>query len=79
MPEKKAQVAVMRTRLSAAHALLSGPGAFCQDPGPGYYEQQADARRSTRGHVRSLGRLGWKVTPEPVDPDTGEVTAPAAS
>jgi len=79
MPKKKAQVAVMRTQLSAAHALLSDPGASYQDLGPSYYEQQADARRSTRGHVRSLERLGWKVTLEPVDPDTGEVTAPASS
>ena len=79
MPKKKAQVAIMRTQLVAARALLSDPRAEYRDLGPGYYEQQADARRSTRGHVRSLERLGWKVTLEPVDPDTGEITARTAS
>jgi transposase len=79
MPKKKAQVAIMRTQLAAAHALLSDPEAVYQDLGPGYYEQQADARRSTRGHVRSLERLGWKVTLEPIDPGTGELTARTAS
>jgi transposase len=79
MPKKKAQVAIMRTQLVAAHALLSDPRAEYRDLGPGYYEQQAGARRSTRGHVRSLERLGWKVTLEPVDPHTGEITARTAS
>jgi len=78
MPKKKAQVAIMRTQLAAAHALLSDPQAEYRDPGPGYYEQQQDARRLTRGHVRGLERLGWKVTLEPVDPGTGELTARTA-
>jgi transposase len=77
MPKKKAQVAVMRTQLSAAHALLSDPEATYLDLGPGYYEQHADARRSTRGHVRSLERLGWKVTLEPIGPGTGELITTA--
>ena len=77
MPKKKAQVAVMRTQLTAAHALLSDPGAGYLDLGPGYYEQQADARRLAHGHVRSLERLGWKATLEPINPETGELTAQA--
>jgi transposase len=75
MPKGKAQVAIMRTQLTAAHALLSDPGAVYRDLGPGYYEQQADARRLAHGHIRSLERLGWKVTLEPVDPDTGELAS----
>ena len=74
MPKKKAQVAVMRTQLIAAHALLSDPAAEYRDLGPGYYDERAGTARQARGHVRSLERLGWKVTLEPVDPDTGELT-----
>jgi transposase len=75
MPKRKAQVAIMRTQLAIAHGLLSDPGAVYRDLGAGYYEQQADARRRTRGHVRSLEHLGWKVTLEPIDPSTGELAS----
>ena len=78
MPKKKAQGAVMRTQLVTAHALLSDPGSDYRELGPGYYDQRADARRQARGHIRSLERLGYKVTLEPVDPDTGELTAKAS-
>jgi len=77
MPKKKAQGAVARTQLVIAHALLSDPEAEYRELGPGYYEQRADASRQARGHVHSLERLGWKVTLEPLDPDTGELTARA--
>jgi len=77
MPKKKAQGAVMRTQLVAAHALLSDPEAEYRELGPGYYDQRASAGRQARGHIRSLERLGYKVTLEPVDPDTGELTAQA--
>ena len=77
MPKKKAQCAVMRTQLVAAHALLSDPGAEYRELGPGYYDQQAGTRRQARGHIRSLERLGYKVTLDPVDPETGELTAKA--
>jgi transposase len=78
MPKKKAQVAIMRAQLTAAHALLSDPHATYIELGPGYHEQRQDARRSTNGHIRSLERLGWKVTLEPLDPATGKLS-PAAS
>jgi transposase len=78
MPKKKAQGAVMRTQLVAAHALLSDPGSDYLELGPGYYDLRADAGRQARGHIRSLERLGYKVTLEPVDPDTGELTAKAS-
>jgi transposase len=77
MPKKKAQGAVMRTQLVAAHALLSDPEAGYRELGPGYYDQRAGTRHQARGHIRSLERLGYKVTIEPVDPGTGELTAKA--
>ena len=78
MPKKKAQGAVMRTQLVAAHALLSDPQAEYSELGPGYYEQRAATQRQARGHVRSLERLGYKVTLEPLGPDAGELTAQAS-
>jgi transposase len=71
MPKKKARGAIMRTQLVIAHALLSDPAAEYEDLGPGYYEQRADARRRARSHVRGLERLGYKVTIEPLAPETG--------
>ena len=68
MPKKKAQVAVMRTQLVIAHALLSDSAAEYQDLGPDYYERRADIRRRARNHARALERLGYKVTIEPIDP-----------
>jgi hypothetical protein len=78
IPRKKAQGAVMRTQLVAAHALLSDPAAEYSELGPGYHDQRADTQRQARGHIRSLERLGYKVTLEPVDPETGELTAKAS-
>jgi transposase len=72
MPKKKAQVAIMRTQLVIAHALLSDPAAEDQDLGPDYYERRADTRRRARGHARALERLGYKVTLQAPDPETGE-------
>ena len=71
MPRKKAQGAIMRTQLVIAHALLSDPAAEYEDLGPGYYEQRADALRRARSDVRGLERLGYKVTIEPLAPETG--------
>jgi transposase len=83
MPKKKAQVAIMRTQLVIAHALLSDPAAKYQDLGPGYYEQRTDARRQARNHARAIERLGYKVTIEPLtpeaDPETGELITRTAS
>jgi transposase len=83
MPKRKAQGAIMRSQLVIAHALLTDPGAEYRDLGPGYYEQRADTRRQARNHVRGLERLGYKVTIEPLapetDPETGELVTRAAS
>jgi hypothetical protein len=79
MPKKKAQGAIMRSQLVIAHALLSDPEAGYCDLGTGYYEQRAGTRRQ----ARSLERLGYKVTIEPLtpeaDPETGELITRTAS
>ncbi len=36
------------------------------------------ARRQARNHVRSLERLGYKVTIQAINPDTGELQAAAS-
>jgi transposase len=82
MPKKKAQGAIMRTQLVIAHHLLSDPAAEYEDLGPDYYERRAATRRRARGHVRSLERLGYKVTIESLDPEidprTGELITRAS-
>ena len=77
MPKKKALVATGNSMLSIVHALLSDPEASYQDLGPDYYEQRMHARRQARNHVRSLERLGYKVTIEAINPETGELLPPA--
>jgi len=74
MPRKKALVATGNSMLTIIHALLSDPAAVYTDLGADYYEQRLHARRQTRNHVKSLERLGYKVTIEAIDPATGELT-----
>jgi transposase len=78
MPKKKALVATGSSMLTVIHALLSDPGASYQDLGADYYEQRMHARRQARNHVKSLERLGYKVTIEPIDPATGELLTAAS-
>jgi transposase len=78
MPKKKALVATGNSMLSIVHALLSDPAATYQDLGADYYETRMHARRQARNHVRSLERLGYKVTIQAIDPDTGELHAAPA-
>ena len=75
MPRKKALVATGNSMLTIIHALLSDPAAVYTDLGADYYEQRLHARRQARNHVKSLERLGYKVTIEAIDPATGELTA----
>src|SRR5215467_87452 len=77
MPKKKALVATGNSMLTIIHALLSDPQASYHDLGPDYYEQRMHARRQARNHVRSLQRLGYKVTIQAINPDTGELLAAA--
>src|ERR1017187_1081869 len=77
MPKKKALVATGNSALTIMHALLSDPAARYTDLGPDYYEQRMHARRQARNHVRSLERLGYKVTIQAINPDTGELLATA--
>ena len=74
MPRKKAQVAIMRTQLVIAHAILSDPAVEYQDLGPDYYERRADTRRRACGHA--LERLGYKVTSRPPTPKPA-ITSPS--
>ena len=78
MPKKKALVATGNSMLTIVHALLSDPDARYTDLGADYYEQRMHARRQARNHVRSLERLGYKVTIQAINPDTGELLAPAS-
>jgi hypothetical protein len=78
MPRKKALVATGNSILTAACALLSDPDARYIDLGPDYYEQRMHTRRQARNHIKSLERLGCKVTIQALSPDTGELLAPAS-
>ncbi len=70
MPKRKALVATGNSILTTYHALLSDPAASYHDLGPDYYDQRAGTRRQARNHLKSLERLGYKVTIEPLTPDT---------
>jgi hypothetical protein len=63
----KAQVATGNTLLRVAHALLSDPTADYHDLGVDYYEAHSHHRRQVNSHLRSLQRLGYLVTLQPVD------------
>jgi hypothetical protein len=76
MPKKKALVATGNSMLTIVHALLADPDASYHDLGPDYYEQRMQTRRQARNHIRSLERLGYKVTIQAIHPDTGELLAP---
>jgi transposase len=78
MPKKKALIATGNSVLAIFHALLSDPAATYHDLGPAYYEQRANIRRQARNHVRGLERLGYHVTIEAIDPDTGELLTATA-
>jgi transposase len=78
MPKKKAPVATGNPMPTIVHALLAGPDLDYHDPGPGYHEQRMHTRRQARNHIRSLQRLGYKVTIQAIDPGTGELLAPAS-
>lgn len=79
MPKKKALVATGNSILTISHALLSDPEATYTDLGSDYYERRMNIRRQARNHVRGLERLGYKVTIEAIDPDTGALEAVIAS
>jgi transposase len=77
MPKKKALVATDNSMLTTIHALLSDPAARYHDLGADYYQQRLHTRRQARNHVNSLQRLGYKVTIQAINPDTGELLAAA--
>ena len=61
--------------LTSVHALLSDSQTRYTDLGADYYEQHMHTRRQARNHMRSLERLGYKVTIQAINPDTGELAA----
>ena len=79
MPKKKALVAVGNSMLTSVHALLADPDASYHDLGADYYEQRMHVRGQARNHVRSLERLGYKVTIQATanDPGPGDQTLTA--
>ncbi len=77
MPKKKALVATGNSMLTIVHALLADPAARYQDHGADYYEQRMHTRRQARSHVKTLERLGYKVTIQAINPETGELLAAA--
>jgi transposase len=78
MPKKKALVATGNSQLTIIHALLSDPEAEYTDLGADYYEQRMHTRRQARNHLRSLERLGYHVTIQAINPQTGELLTPAS-
>jgi transposase len=78
MPKKKALVATGNSVLTIVHALLSDPAATYHDLGPDYYQQRTSIRRQARNHLRSLERLGYHVTIQAINPDTGELLTTSA-
>ena len=78
MPKKKALVATGNSVLTIFHALLSDPHASYHDLGPDYYEQRMNTRRQARNHIKGLERLGYHVTIQAINPDTGELQATTA-
>ena len=75
MPKKKALVATGNSLLTIIHALLADPAATYQDLGADYYQQRMQTRRQARNHVKNPERLGYKVTIQAINPDTGELPA----
>jgi transposase len=76
--KNKACVALGNTQLKVYHKLLSNPGMRYEDLGPDYYERQRNIKRQVTHHTGKLAALGYKVTLQPVDPETGELLAAAS-
>jgi hypothetical protein len=68
-PKALAQLARGTTMLTSVNALMSDPSARYQDLGADYYEHRMHARRQARNHVKSLERLGYRVTIQALSPD----------
>ena len=63
--KRKALAAIARSILVIIFHLLADPTARFTDPGPGWYDNQIDAQRKTRGLIRQLEALGHTVTLTP--------------
>jgi hypothetical protein len=76
--QEESLVATGNSVLTIVHALLSDPSARYTDLGADYYEQRMHTHRQARNHVKSLERLGYKVTIQAINPGAGELLAPAS-
>jgi transposase len=56
----------------------SSSSASYRDLGPDYHQQRTSTRRQARNHLRSLERLGYHVTIQAINPDTGELLTTTA-
>ena len=74
----KACVALGNTQMRVYHKLLSTPGARYEDLGPYYYDKQRSHARQVSHHTAKLADLGYRVTIEPFDPQTGELITTAS-
>src|SRR3954454_9506647 len=63
--KKKAIVAIGRSILVIAWALLSDDDAHFIDLGPDHYAARTNPQRKVRNHVRELQALGYTVTLNP--------------
>jgi hypothetical protein len=63
--KRKALAAIARSILVIIFHLLADPTARFTDLGPGWYDNQIDAQRKTRGLIRQLEALGHTVTLTP--------------
>jgi transposase len=70
----KACVALGNTQLRVYHKLLSNPGMRYQGLGSDYYDQRRSHHRQITYHTGKLSELGYKITIERINPDTGELT-----
>ena len=78
MPKKKALARPATPCSPSSTPCSPTPDLDYHDLGPSYYEQRMHTRRQAHNHIRSLERLGYKVTIQAINPSTGELLAPAS-
>ena len=73
----KACVALGNTQMRVYHKLLSAPGTRYEDLGPDYYDKRRNHARQVSHHTGKLSELGYRVTLEAIDVETGELISSA--
>jgi hypothetical protein len=67
-----------KAKSSDSHRCRAGEVPDTRTSAPATYDHKAGIRRRARSHVRRLERLGYKVTIEPLDPQTSELITTAS-